>query len=86
MPRSYRHFLPGLVRHITHRCHRREFLLKFERDRQAWLRWLFEARKRFSPCVLSDTVTSRHIHLLIRNSGDETIARSMQLVAGRAGQ
>ena len=23
--------------HITHRCHKREFLLKFARDRQRWL-------------------------------------------------
>jgi hypothetical protein len=33
MPRANRHFLPGFVWNITHRCHRREFLLKFARDR-----------------------------------------------------
>ena len=27
MPRANRHFLPGHVWHITHRCHRKEFLL-----------------------------------------------------------
>ena len=27
---------------MTHRCHKREFLLKFARDRR---RWLFEAKK-----------------------------------------
>jgi hypothetical protein len=30
MPRANRHFLPGYVWHITHRCHRKNFLLKFE--------------------------------------------------------
>ena len=30
MPRANRHFLPGYVWHITHRCHRKDFLLKFE--------------------------------------------------------
>jgi len=29
MAKGNRHYLPGHVRHITHRCHKREFLLKF---------------------------------------------------------
>ena len=47
MARASRHYLPGYVWHITHRCHKREFLLKFARDQRRWLRWLFEAKKRF---------------------------------------
>ena len=27
MPRANRHDIPGYVRHITHRCHKKEFLL-----------------------------------------------------------
>jgi hypothetical protein len=42
-----RHFLPGHVWHITHQCHKKEFLLKFARDRCQWLQWLFEAKKRY---------------------------------------
>jgi putative transposase len=53
MPRANRFFLPGHVWHIAHRCHRREFLFKFSRDRTIYLRWLFEARKRFGVCVLN---------------------------------
>ena len=34
MPRANRYFLPGYIWHITHRCHKKEFLLKFARDRQ----------------------------------------------------
>ncbi len=86
MPRANRHFLPGLVWHITHRCHRREFLLKFARDRHNYLRWLFEARKRFGLCLLNYVITSNHIHLLILDGGDDVIARSMQLAAGRTAQ
>ena len=52
MPRAKRHFLPGYVRHITHRCHRKSFLLKFARDRRAYLRWVVEARKGFGISVL----------------------------------
>ena len=47
MPRANRHYIPGYVWHITHQCHKKEFLLKFTRDRKRWLEWLFEARKRY---------------------------------------
>jgi putative transposase len=86
MPRANRCFLPDHVWHITHRCHKKEFLLKFARDRRRWLYWLFEARKRFGLCVLNYVVTSNHIHLLVRDRGDGKIARCMQLIAGRTGQ
>ena len=86
MPRGNRHFLPGQVWHITHRCHQQAFLLKFARDRQHYLRWLFEAKKRFGLCVLNYAVTSNHVHLLLKDTGAGVIARSMQLIAGRTGQ
>ena len=86
MPRANRHFLPGYIWHITHRCHRKNFLLKFARDRRTYLRWLFEAKKRFSLSVLNYIVTCNHVHLLIKDTGSNVIADSMQLIAGRAGQ
>ncbi len=58
MARANRHHLPGYVWHITHRCHKKEFLLKFEKDKKRWISWLFEAKKRFGLCVLDYTVTS----------------------------
>ena len=33
MPRANRHYLPGHIWHITHRCHQRKFLLEFAGDR-----------------------------------------------------
>src|SRR5262249_47928000 len=86
MPRANRHFLPGYVWHIAHRCHRKSFLLKFARDRHSCLRWVFEAKKRFGLSVLNYIVTANHVHLLVRNSGANVIANSMQLIAGRTGQ
>jgi putative transposase len=87
MARAHRHYLAGEIWHLTHRCHQREFLLKFARDRWAWLGWLFEARKRFGLCVLNYMVTSNHIHLLVYDrEGRDVIPNSMQLVAGRSGQ
>jgi putative transposase len=70
--------------HITHRCHQKEFLLRFGRDRQVWLRWLFEAKKRYDLEVLNFSITSNHIHLLVYGGEDrETIPRSMQLGSGK---
>jgi putative transposase len=86
MPRANRYFLPGYVWHITHRCHQRQFLLKFGRDRCRYLHWLFKAKKRFGLCVLDYMVTSNHIHLLVKDTGEEVIAQSMQLIAGRTAQ
>lgn len=88
MPRAKRHFLPGYTWHITHRCHKKEFLLKFARDKSRWLHWLKQAKQRFGLPILDYVVTSSHIHLLAHDGGRRpgTIARSMHLVAGRTAQ
>ncbi|UCD31372.1 MAG: transposase [Desulfobacterales bacterium] len=87
MARANRHYIPGYVWHITHRCHKKEFLLKFVRDRKRWMDWLFEARKRFNLSVLNYMVTSNHIHLLVYDiNGADVIPKSMQLIAARTGQ
>lgn len=87
MARANRHFIPGHVWHLTHRCHKREFLLKFGKDRQRWMQWLYEAKKRFGLVILNYIVTSNHIHLIVHGKDDsETIPKSIQLLAGRTGQ
>ncbi len=64
MARANRHHLPGQVWHITHRCHKRESLLKFARDRRRWMQWLLEPKKRYGLDILNYSVTSSHAHLL----------------------
>ena len=87
MARAKRHYTPGHVWHITHRCHKREFLLKFAMDRRRWLQWLREARRRYKLVILNYMVTSNHIHLLVADDGErDVIPKSIQLVAGRSGQ
>jgi len=58
----------------------------FARDRKRYLHWVFEAKKRFGLCVLDYIVTSNHVHLLIKDTGANVIAESMQLIAGRTAQ
>ena len=52
MARAKRHYIPGHVWHITHRCHKREFLLKFPRDRRRWIEWLYQAKKRYCGLIV----------------------------------
>ena len=87
MPRAKRYYIPGCVWHIRHRCHKKEFLLKFGRDRKRWLELLYKAKQRYGLVVLNYIVTPNHIHLLVSDDGHrDTIAKSMQMVAGQTGQ
>ena len=86
MPRANRYYLPGHIWHLTHRCHRRQFLLRFGRDRREWWRWLYEAKVRFGLCVFDFNATSNHVHLIVRDRGAGEIAASMQLLEGQVGQ
>lgn len=76
MPRANRYYTSGHIWHITHRCHKRDFLLKFEKVRKLWIKWLFEAKMRYKVSVLNYIVTSNHIHLLV---SDNTPARSLPI-------
>lgn len=90
MPRANRHFAPGYIWHITHRCHKKEFLFQCDKDRFRWIHWLQEAKERYGLQVLNYMVTSNHIHLLVVDGGkgknENTISQSMQLVSGRTAQ
>ena len=84
MARAKRHYMPGQIWHLTHRCHKREFLLKLVKDRRRWVQWLYQAKKRYGLIILNYTVTSNHIHLLVLNGKDrDVIPRSIKLIAGR---
>ena len=61
-------------------------MLKFGKDRKRWLSWLYQAKKRFGLCVLNYMITSNHIHLLVKDTDEGAIPKSIQLIAGRTGQ
>jgi len=86
MPRRKRIHIPGFLWHITHRCHKKEHLLKFAKDRKIWRDWLFKAKKRYGLKVITYAVTCNHIHLLVVDSRKELISKSMQLLSGATGQ
>ena len=87
MPRANRHYIPGQVWHLTHRCHKKEYLLKFSKDRQQWIKYLFAVKKKFGLTILDYMVTSNHTHLLVYdNDGKRVIPQSIQFLAGRTAQ
>ncbi|PCJ52110.1 MAG: transposase, partial [Planctomycetota bacterium] len=86
MPRAYRFFLPGYIYHITHRCHNKDFLLRLKKDRKNWTEWLFEAKQRYQLSILNYTITSNHIHLLVKETGNNVIPNSLHLIAGSTAQ
>jgi putative transposase len=90
MPRANRSFLPGHIWHITHRCHKKEFLLKFRKDKLLWLHWALQAKLRYGLVMLNFMITSNHIHLLAmcralrcRMPPHQVISRALQLVESR---
>ena len=64
--------------HLTARCHDRQFLLTFQRDRQSYVSCLRETRRRFGIDVLDFMVTSDHVHLLLWAGCPEAISSGMQ--------
>ena len=57
------------------------------KDRRRWTQWLFEAKKRYGLIILNYTITSNHIHLLVKDDkGRDVIPQSIKLIAGRTGQ
>jgi len=49
---------------LVFRGHKKEFLLKFARDRKRWLGLLFRAKQKYGLEVLNYIVTYNHIHLV----------------------
>lgn len=84
MPRARLYLIPGYVWHITHRCHNREFLLRFDRDRKLWMDLMYLATQKYGLHILDYAVTSNHIHLLVYADGRRhVIPRSILLAASQ---
>lgn len=87
MPRANRHFIPGLIYHITNRCHKKEYLLRYVRDKKRWMHWLLRAKIYYGLTILGYTIMSNHIHLLVHDDGRrDVIPSSLSLVESRVAQ
>jgi putative transposase len=82
MPRANRYIVPGYAYHLTHRCHNREFLLKFATDRQRYRTRLREALIECRVALLTYNITRNHVHLLAYAEDTTALATMMQQAAG----
>jgi REP-associated tyrosine transposase len=86
MPRANRYILPGHVYHLTHRCHDREFLLRFAVHRNAYRKKLWEAMREFKLSLLDYSITSNHAHLLAFAEEQSQISGFIKKADGEFGQ
>ncbi len=86
MPRKNRYFTQGQLWHVTHRCHNRDFLLKFAKDRAAYRNLLRKKLCQFEVDTYGYCLTSNHVHLLLRSIDGRRIAPFMKSVAGEFAQ
>lgn len=86
MPRANRYLLPGTTCHVTHRCHDRQFLLRFARDRHAYRQILWETKPRRGLSLLAYCITSNHVHLLLRTEDESSLGVWMQQAEGQWAQ
>jgi putative transposase len=70
--------------HVTHRCHDREFLLKFRRDRRNYVERLRQASRHFGIDVLTYMVTGNHVHLLVWAERADQVSSAMHFLQGTA--
>jgi putative transposase len=74
--------VPGYTYHLTHRCHDREFPLRFQRDRTTYRRWLREGALRHGVPVLGYCITSNHVHVVTCAEAREPVSAIMRPAAG----
>jgi putative transposase len=82
MPRANRFQLPGMICHLTHRCHNRSFLLAFACYRSEYRERLRLASKKFNVAILNYCLTSNHTHDIAVELRRGGISRMMQALEG----
>lgn len=85
MPRASDYLLEGYTYHLTHRCHNREFFLRFVLDRDVYRELLREGVRRHRVPVYGYCVTSSHVRLIVHAGSVEAVSNLIHL-AGRWGQ
>ena len=82
MPRANRFQQPGMICHLTHRCHNGSFLFRFARDRSEYRERLRQASRQFKVSLLDYSLTSNHTHEVAIESCSGGISRMMQKLEG----
>jgi putative transposase len=70
--------------HVTHRCHNRQFLLRFACDRRNYVSRLRATSLRYDVEFLDYAITSNHVHLLLWAPSLDAVPEAMQFLQGVA--
>jgi|APSaa5957512622_1039677.scaffolds.fasta_scaffold80425_1 putative transposase len=82
MPRASDYLLEGYTYHLTQRCHNREFLLGWAKDRDVYREWLRQGVKRHGVSVYGFSITGNHVHILAHVDSVEAVSSLMHLASG----
>ena len=82
MGRRHRNQSEALCYHLTHRCHGRDFLLKFRKDRRNYLMRLHQMSRHYPVDVLTYMITSNHVHLLFWAEHAQAVSDAMHFLQG----
>ncbi len=82
MARANRFMQPGMICHLTHRCHDRSFLLRFACDRSEYRERLRRMSREFDVSILNYCLTSNHTHNIAIESWPGGISCMMQKLEG----
>lgn len=83
MSRRNRSLAKEGIYHITQQCHNKQFLLKFAKYRDIYVRKLYEMSKRYPVSVLDYIVTSNHVHLLLYAKKGLELSAALQFLGGQ---
>lgn len=78
----------GPAYHLTHRCHNRDFLFRFAKDRDLYRQLLHEQLSAHTDIkLLTYCITSNHVHLLVTSGrSNESVSAFMKDVQGQFAQ
>jgi REP-associated tyrosine transposase len=82
MGRRKRCWVDAASYHITHRCHGKKYLFRFEKYRNYYVQKLYEAQRKYNVDIFNYVVTSNHIHLLVSARKSANISRALQFIHG----
>ena len=82
MPKAERYFTTGHRYHLTHRCHNRDFLFRFAKDRDVYREMLRTRLSKYRTPLLGYCITSNHVHLVVTAVNETRISEFMDCLEG----
>jgi len=82
MPRANRYILPDRTYHITHRCHNRSSLFRYEKDRDDYRNRIWKTATNSDVRFLSYAITCNHVHLLAKAGAPDSLSTLMRKLQG----